>query len=276
MQDMTTVTDYHLGCRLPPATWAHLNREQAFRDAAAASEVAPFPPPELMQNVSGLTNEHDFASHGADFWLALSSASPKPLTEYRSVLDFGCGCGRLARMFKGHPGTLHGCDIDARHVAWIAAHLPYVTAIRTEPDQPLPYANSQFDLIVSISVFTHLDEPSQDLLLAELARIARPDGNLMLTIHGERAIQRALNEKMIWDMISVDRALFAEARDKFVHGRHAFILQQGHLTQCGFRYGITFLPRDYIGTHWGKWFKVRDHVSGALHDFQDVVVLSPR
>ena len=229
-----------------------------------------------MQNVSGLKSERDFASHGADFWLALSAAAPKALVDYQSVLDLGCGCGRLARMFKGHPGSVHGCDIDARHVAWVAANLPYVSAVCTEPNRPLPYGDRKFDLIVSISVFTHLNEASQDLLLAELHRVARPDGCLLLTIHGERALERAIDEKTIWDMLSVDRELFDQAHVRFRRGEHAFILQQGHLTSDEFVYGITFLPRAYVESHWSRWFEIKNHISGALHNFQDVLVLSPR
>jgi SAM-dependent methyltransferase len=268
--------DPMLGCKMEPADWARINRVEVFEDPSLERYVAAFPPQRLMQNVSGLTNRNDFASHGADFWLAFSEAAPRALADYSPVLDFGCGCGRLARMFLGHGGEIHGCDIDARHVQWVDEHLPYVQATLTQPDRPLPYPDAKFGLIVSISVFTHLNEASQDLLLAELHRIARRDGTLMLTIHGERAIERALTEKAIWDMLSVDRALFEAAHRRFQAGQHAFILQQGHLTNGDFEYGITFLPHAYIQSHWGRRFRVDKHVVGALHDFQDIVVLTPR
>src|SRR4249919_1918518 len=117
------MSDYALGCRMPAAEWAALNRTGVFRDQQLQRYVGPYPPQELMQNTTGLTKASDFASHGADFWLALSEAAPKPLSEYSSVLDFGCGCGRLGRMFKGHPGRIAGCDIDRRHVEWCSSAL---------------------------------------------------------------------------------------------------------------------------------------------------------
>ena len=266
----------HDGCQLPPPEWAELNRTLAFGNATARARVAPFPPVALMQNVSGLTNEQDFASHGADFWLAFSASAPKPLAEYATVLDFGCGCGRMARMLKGHPGRVFGCDIDERHIRWIGEHLPYVEATQTQPDHPLPYATASMDLVISISVFTHLNERSQDILLSELHRVSRPGGTLMLTIHGERALERVRTEQRIWDMVSIDRGRFEEACRQFAAGRHAFVLQQGHLTTAAFQYGITFVPGSYVANHWGRWFDVRRHVSGALHDFQDLLVLEPR
>ncbi|MFO1311871.1 MAG: glycosyltransferase [Burkholderiales bacterium] len=265
--------DYASGCRLPAPEWADFNRRVIFEQPALQSLAAPFPPRTLMQNVSGLEVERDFAEHGAHFWEAFSRILPRPLASYSPILDFGCGCGRLARFFKGHPGEVHGCDIDARHVEWVRGHLPFITAVNTKPNQPLPYANDTFDLIIAISVFTHLNEASQDLMLAELARIARPGGTLLLTTHGERALQRAREEERIYRMIAVDDARFATAQREFAANQHAFVPQEGHLTSATFQYGITFLPRRYVHDHWGRHFRVHDIVSGGLHDFQDVVVL---
>lgn len=130
--------DYELGCYLPAEDWAWLNRTGVFRDPALRKYVSPFPPAALMQNVSGLVKEEDFASHGADIFEALSAASPRPLAEYQHLLDFGCGCGRLARMFKGHPHQVSGCDIDRRHVEWARQNLDYMKVSVSSVKPPLP------------------------------------------------------------------------------------------------------------------------------------------
>lgn len=284
-----TAIDYSLGCRMPLAGWIQLNRIDVFADAQLKPYVAPFPPRELMQNVSGLVSQSDFASHGCDFFIALSAASPKPLSDYRSILDFGCGVGRLARMFKGHPGTIAGCDIDHRHVEWVDATLDFVDAKLSGVTPPIPYEDSEFEALISISIFTHLNEASQNQLLAELARVTAQDGLLFLTVHGERALQRATDEPVIRAMIDVPDAPFEKAKADFAAGRHAFILQNGHLTTTlpriagqekivtgEFEYGITFIPEAYLRAHWSRWFEVVDYRSGALHDFQDLAVLRPK
>ncbi len=288
---MTAQKDYSLGCRLPVEDWLWLNGRGVFDDSLLFRYVAPFPPEDLMTNVSGLTNERDFAAHGVEIFRALTLASPRPVTDYRGILDFGCGCGRLARMFKGHPNRIVGCDIDKRHVDWVAENLTYMTVFLTGVDPPLPFGDDEFDAVVSISVFTHLTEKSQDDFLAELSRITGGDGYLFLTIHGSRALERAKSEKTIRDMIWVDEEPFEKACIDFEHNRHAFILQQGHLTTVGidksvemtvktvieepYQYGITFIPEEYILTHWSKWFHVVEIRRGAIHDFQDIVVLRP-
>lgn len=281
------MSDFSLGCQLPVEEWVNLNRTGIFNDPTLRDYVSPFPPIELMQNTTGLTRESDFASHGADFWVAFTEASLKPLSEYASILDFGCGCGRFARMFKGHPGYIAGCDIDKRHIEWCSLALKQMDAKLSTVLPPIPFSDSEFEAVISISIFTHLNESSQDLFLKELARVCRPDGLLFLTVHGSRALERAVSEPSIKAMLNVREDLFQAARAKFVDEQYAFILQQGHLTTVGeprlneiisdpFEYGITFIPENYLRAHWGQWFDIIDYRVGALHDFQDIVVLRPK
>lgn len=272
---MPTV-EFSRGCALNAPLWADLNRRLAFERPELARHVAPFPPVELMQNVSGLTVPRDFAEHGAHFWEVFSLLLPRPIASYSPVLDFGCGCGRLARLFKGHPGEVHGCDIDRRHVEWVRDNLTYVRTLHTRPNERVGYADATFELLIAISVFTHLDEATQDLLLSEMARIVRPGGTLLLTTHGERALQRAMDEDGIYRMLAVDPAGFEQAQRTFDAGGLAFIPQRGHLTTDRFVYGITFTPERYVREHWGRYFDVVKIASGALHSFQDVVVLTRR
>lgn len=282
--------DLEMGCRLAVDDWVWLNRVGAFQEPGLRAYVSPFPPPALMQNVSGLVGEEDFASRGADFYLALSQASSAPLSAYKSLLDFGCGCGRLARLFKGHPGSVHGRDIDRRHVEWVARNLSFMESKLSSVRPPTPYEDGQFDAIISISIFTHLNEASQDRFLAELARLSSPQAHLFLTVHGQKALSRAVNEPTIRGMLAMDESAFRRARDEFADGKHAFILQQGHLTTTvdaastgarrivndPFEYGITFMPEGYVRDHWGRWFDIVDYRHGALHSFQDTVVLRPK
>lgn len=283
--------NYDKGCCMPIDDWIWLNEKGIFEKSDLLRYASPFPPVELMQNVSGLVSERDFASHGVHFFSALAEASPRDICEYKNVLDFGCGCGRLARMFKGHAHNVFGCDIDRRHIEWINHNLTFMKASVTAVHPPTPYHDSTFDMIVSISVFTHLNEESQNEFLSELYRISSPHAYLFLTVHGETALKRALREDTIREMLAVDSQLFEEAQEKFWLGKHAFILQQGHLTVSGtekgeqkngeiinerFEYGITFIPEEYIRGRWSEWFKICDYRKGALHSFQDIVVLSPK
>src|SRR5215210_6063682 len=46
-----------------------------------------------------------------------------------AILDFGCGCGRVARHWAGLEGPeIHGCDYNPRLVDWTARNLPFMQA----------------------------------------------------------------------------------------------------------------------------------------------------
>ena len=128
-----------LGPSLDIDDWMELNRNGVFEDASLRSCVSPFPPKELMCNVSGLDSERDFAAHGTDIYRALTLVSPKSLQEYDAILDFGWGCGRLARMFMNHPNKIYGCDIDSRHVDWVNENLIFMKAKLSKVTPPVPY-----------------------------------------------------------------------------------------------------------------------------------------
>jgi SAM-dependent methyltransferase len=269
--------DLEIGMRMPMENWLDLNKSLCFERPELSKYVSPFPPPHLMQNVSGLTSEVDFAAHGVTIYRAIQDANPKPLADYRSILDFGCGCGRLARMFKGHPGKVTGCDIDARHIDWINGHLPYMVAVRTAPAAPLPFESDSFDGVISVSVFSHLDERTQKLYLAELARVSTRGAELFLTTHGERALERAINDDRIFEMLGIFSADLERAKGSMLEGRHSFILQPtGHLTTDHYKYGITFIPQSYIRQVWTEFFDVGAVIKGAIYDFQDIVVCRKR
>ena len=59
----------------------------------------------------------------------------------------------------------------------------------TSPISRLPFPNKHFDVVYSISVFTHLDEHMQDQWLSELRRVLKMDGVLLFTVHGSLAAQ---------------------------------------------------------------------------------------
>ena len=231
-----SVHNHSQGCQMSEVDWLVLNRDKCFEDKLLMSEVAPFPPSVLMANVSGLNAERDFASQGCDIFQALARVSDIPLTDYEKILDFGCGCGKLTRLFKGHPHEVYGCDFDYRYVKWMQKNLPYMHVALADVHPPLPYAQNSFDAIISVYLFTHLNELSQDEFLAELQRISSSGGRLFLTVHGETALRRAKNNPITRAFLEVDNSLFIKAEKQFYVNRHAFISRNDHLTLNAFNY----------------------------------------
>jgi len=102
-----------------------------------------------------------------------------------SVLDFGCGCGRVCRAWhRRHKGDLHGVDLNPHLIEWSRKNLPFGSFSGNHLKESLEFDEGTFDFVYAISVFTHLNESSQDFWLRELARVLKPGGLAYLTVHG--------------------------------------------------------------------------------------------
>lgn len=107
-----------------------------------------------------------------------------------SILDFGCGCGRVLRWWKvygnliGRELQLHGSDINGDLIRWCAENLDGVDARVNDHVPPVAFEAESFDLIYTISIFTHLPAEQQRPWLEELMRVLKPGGHLMLTVAG--------------------------------------------------------------------------------------------
>lgn len=252
--------------------WLWLNYEGIKENPSLKEFVAPFPPAGLRALMGGLP-KLEFARHGVEIYKALLEASPVPWERLDVILDHGCGSGRIARLFKDQGKDLHAVDIDRRFIDWFREALPYVKARAIEPNDSLPYADDTFDAVYQISVLTHLDEEYQKRMLAELARVSRPGAILLLSVHAERAVERAKTDSRVWDMLNIGEGSFRDALAKFEEGEHAFVEQKSYKTTNDFKYGISFTPSSYIRRNWGEWFDLVDIRRGAVMDFHDLVVL---
>ena len=101
------------------------------------------------------------------------------------ILDFGCGCGRIARHWDGLDIDLHGCDVNPRMVDWCRRNLPFGRFEVNGLEPPLPYEDHSFGLAYAFSVLTHLPEQVQHEWLREFERVLRPGGFLIFSTQGE-------------------------------------------------------------------------------------------
>jgi SAM-dependent methyltransferase len=101
-----------------------------------------------------------------------------------SVLDFGCGAGRVVRHWSTASGQIHGCDYDAPSVDWCRRHLEFARFERNALRPPLGYPGERFTVVYAMSVFTHLPQPLQTAWMSELRRVLAPSGLLVFSTHG--------------------------------------------------------------------------------------------
>ena len=107
----------------------------------------------------------------------LSLAGP---LDRRTVLDLGCGNGRLtARLAARRAVAVHATDISPGMVERTARDVPAAHCLVMQPGI-LPYANDQFDVIFASFVFQHiLDDALFARTVAECCRVLAPGGILV-------------------------------------------------------------------------------------------------
>ena len=157
------------------------------------SDVPPLPPARLRVRVTGTAGASWFRESGLLTANAVEDALVRhglPLERADRMLDFGCGCGRVLRNWDTASGcAIHGCEPDPRLIRWCIEHLPFECREQGH-SPPLPYEDGFFGALYAISVFTHLPETEQRDWLAEIHRIVRPSGVVVLTVHGESYVDR--------------------------------------------------------------------------------------
>ena len=164
-----------------------------------APDGHPLPPGQLMFLVQGTTNVQEFLTDGrgtAEGVLDLLRSSGVAVDSSKSVLDFGCGCGRVIRHVHGMTGArCYGTDYNPQLIEWCKRKLRFAQFNVNGVAPPLPYENAQFDVIYALSVFTHFGEDLQSAWLSELSRVLKPGGHLLMTTHGESFLPRLTEEE---------------------------------------------------------------------------------
>ena len=232
------------------------------------------PPLDLILMVTGVGDEKWFSESGMrsvdDIGRSLAAIG-KTLDDYTDVLDFGCGPGRIARWLLQRPNMkLTGIDIQRPMIEWCRDNLPTGCFEVGPPLPPTAFDDASFDLVLNHSVFTHLDERYQDEWLAELARITRADGTLVLSFSGEMPFAQL--EASVRDEHPTVAAAW---REQLERDGILFITED---TDLGFPdfYHSTFHKPAYVLEHWQQWFELLAYIPRNNLEFQDVVVMGPR
>jgi len=210
--------------------------------------LAKMPSTDVQINWTG-SHDHTLMTMSLAFMKTIVSTyheiSTKPLNQ-STVLDFGCGWGRMLRLLSKYvpSNNLYGVDpwdqsinicnqTGVKANLFISDYLP-----RTLPTPK----NQKFDFIFAFSVFTHLSEKATNLCASTLRDYLNDDGLLAITIrpheywnfmlkHSPNAVTK--NETM--ELINYHKT------NGFAFTPHNIEKIEGDIT-----YGDTSMTLDYI------------------------------
>jgi SAM-dependent methyltransferase len=149
----------------------------------------PLPPSALIYQVAGTADITWFLEAGARAAESIRitlSRNGLDLEDFESILDFGCGCGRVVRHWAGLQAQILGADVNQRAIAWCRRNLPFCRFFANDPAPPLPFELGKFDLVYALSMFTHLPATLQRPWLEELLRVTARGGYVIFSTHGVR------------------------------------------------------------------------------------------
>ena len=170
-------------------------RNLSYYAAGKAKDGLPIPPGSLRNMVCGTYDIGWFLRSG---YLAAESVAKVlkkagvDFNDFRAMLDFGCGCGRVVRHLRSlaDKSEIHCCDPNQVLVKWGKENLGFASFQTNAPLPPLDFPDKKFDFIYSVSVFTHFPERLQMIWINELSRVLRTGGFLLLTVHGMGHLKR--------------------------------------------------------------------------------------
>lgn len=127
------------------------------------------------------------------------------LTDYATVLDFGCGTATLTMMAKEHRPSINitGIDVDKSILKNATEKVKQKNLdidLIVYDGVELPFADSSFDRIISCLVFHHLETTVKQSILEELYRVTKKGGQVVIADFGRSA---SWSQRLLFNLIRV-------------------------------------------------------------------------
>ena len=274
----------------------HDRSDQAWLDILLASLRVPeidgvqmpsFPDEQLQREIHGHAGE--VSLHEAHTFFrevkAYAAYAGRPVAPHRTMLDFGCGWGRVLRLFMKdiHPQNLFGADSTSRFLLDARRCNPALTFLPCEKVPPTILAPESLDYVISWSVFSHLDEFYATRWIEEFRRLLKPGGLVLLTTQSRRFIQfcaemrvrRASGIRLEHPWYEVCADSFPDesvANSRYEAGQFLHSSTDQAPNEAA-HYGEAIIPRNYVTKSWGSMFRLIDFVDNAVRLPQALIVL---
>lgn len=106
-----------------------------------------------------------------------------PTDESMRVLDVGCGTGAHLQVYADSGAQCYGVDASDSMLSIARERLGARATLDVGDARTLSHTNASFDLIFISLVLHELDKDAQREILAEMVRVVKPDGRILVIDH---------------------------------------------------------------------------------------------
>ena len=159
----------------------------------------------------------------------LTAAQMCRLTAFGSILDFGCGHGRVGRHLRACWPESKLTFSDLNESCWkFCAETFQGDGFSSSEDFSTLEIPGSYDIIWLGSVLTHTDWPKSSKLMEKLCAALNPNGAIVATFHG-RKVYREMKAKPLWAGLGDGGSGLIEhfEADGFGYGEYPFMKNWG-------------------------------------------------
>ncbi len=245
--------------------WLDVLKQSINKQTIDEVNMPSFPPVEMQQLIHSHSDESALQAAFKFFQEIKNYAQycGKTVTASRTLLDFGCGWGRVARLFmKDLPAeNIFGAEPTEDRLMMAKALNPYTTFIKSPPHPPTVFADNCFDYVVALSVFSHLNEFLAKKWVIEFTRILKPGGLMFVTTQSKRFLDVCHEKREMkangtkfenpWHELLANSFVDAEKEmQRYRKGEFLFSPTSGLPPKPWSWYGDTIIPPEYVRNHW--------------------------
>jgi SAM-dependent methyltransferase len=265
--------------------WFWVFTEGARRNAERLGTLLPGLPPDDVQNrFTGASGDVALTEAFSVYQLVGRQVAAHLDRPLESVLDYGCGWGRIIRFFLRdvEPSNLWGIDCFPQMIELCQATNQWSRFLLVDPFPPTSIEPERFDLVYAYSVFSHLSEDAHLAWLREFQRILKPGGVVVATTRAREfilmcAALRANQDRRFW--VQGPASSFIDTEDALArYDRGEFLYEPvggGDVLAPSF-FGETCIPRQYAEQRWSEFFDVLDYIDDRRQSIQNVIVARKR
>lgn len=277
-----SITPQRLFGQVSDDMWFWLLTRGLRRHAALQQWLPAVPPADVQIRFTGTAGDPTLRE-GWQFYRLVKRVLARhnaALSTTSTVLDYGCGWGRIIRFFLKDvaPERLIGIDCFDEVIEICQQTNRWCQFELVAPSPPTHIPANSVDLVYCYSVFSHLAEAAHAEWLAEFKRILKPGGILVATTRPREFIPGCADVRRgditlgrtgaAAAFLDTESALAAYDRGEFCYSP----VGGGGVLDSSF-YGETCIPLAYVQQHWSHDFVMLEWIDDRAQCHQNVIVV---